>query len=52
MEQIGIRYKDLMDSQRMEAEDLRSRAYENLQVIFQLNRTIGQLRDVIQKKDY
>jgi len=42
----------MMDSQRMQAEDFRSRAYEHLQHTFELNRTIGQLKDVIQQKDY
>ncbi len=36
----------------MKSEDFRSRAYENIEKIFDLNRTIGRLHEVIVEKDH
>jgi len=36
----------------MKSEDFRSRAYENIEKIFDLNRTIGRLQEVIVEKDH
>jgi hypothetical protein len=41
-----------VDDEKMKSEDFRSRAYENIEKIFDLNRTIGRLQEVIVEKDH
>ena len=47
LDSIEVRYIRIVDEEKMRAEDFRSRAYENIEQILVLNRTIGRLQEII-----
>jgi hypothetical protein len=52
LDNIEERYIRIVDEEKMRAEDFRSRAYENIEHIFALNRTIGRFKEIIVEKDH